>query len=388
MTMLDLLVIVLAIFAAVGGYKLGFVARIISWGGMALGLTVAVVAIPWVLEFIDGRSEAAQFLVASGLLIVGVFAGQAAGMMLGSKLRIAMPTRNGREADRWGGAAAGVVGVLLGLWLLLPGMRELPGWPAEQAEGSLITRRLDAFMPDPPNAIRVLRDAVGADRFPTVFTTEIEAPDKGPPPLEAGLTAATRDTSAVSVLKIESRACNRIHEGTGWVIGPDLVLTNAHVVAGEGAKTVTDSEGQTQSAILVGFDPQRDLALLLVADLGLPSLTKGQVEVGDTGGVLGHPGGRGLTLTPFRIDGRVTAVGRDLYDLEDTRRDVLFLGAQLEPGDSGAPLLNSQGEVLGSAFAISPENEEVAYALTLVEVDGFMAEVDATTEVSAGACLS
>ncbi|MFV1991348.1 MAG: trypsin-like peptidase domain-containing protein, partial [Acidimicrobiales bacterium] len=116
-------------------------------------------------------------------------------------------------------------------------------------------------------------------------------------------------------------------------MGPELVLTNAHVIAGGGEKSVVDSEGQTRSAVVVGFDPQRDLALLAVTDLGLPTMTKGEAAIGDVGGVFGHPGGRGLTLTPFRVDGRVTAVGRDLYDVGDTRRDVLFLGARLEPGD-------------------------------------------------------
>jgi S1-C subfamily serine protease len=387
-TMFDLLVIVVASVAAVGGYKLGFVARIISWGGMAVGLLLAVSLIPWVLGLISGRDDAVLFLVASAILVLGIFAGQAAGMMLGSKLRIAMPTRRGREADRWGGAAAGVVGVLVGLWLLTPGMRELPGWPSEQAETSFITRRIEQLMPNPPDALSVLRDAVGENNFPTVFTTKVTTPDQGPPPVDTGLSAAVQARSSASVLMVESRACNRIQEGTGWVIGPELVLTNAHVIAGGGEKSVVDSDGQTRTAVVVGFDPQRDLALLAVTDLGLPSLTKGEAAVGDVGGVLGHPGGRGLTLTPFRVDGRVTAVGRDLYDIEDTRRDVLFLGARLEPGDSGAPLLNEQGQVIGSAFAISPDDDEVAYALTLVEVDGFMSEVDASTTVGSGSCLS
>ncbi|MFV1991349.1 MAG: CvpA family protein [Acidimicrobiales bacterium] len=211
--MFDLLVIFVAAVAAVGGYKLGFVARIISWGGMAVGLVAAVSLIPWVLGLISGRADAVLFLVASAILVLGIFAGQAAGMMLGPKLRIALPTRRGREADRWGGAVAGVVGVLVGLWLLTPGMRELPGWPSEQAETSFITRRIEELMPDPPDALRVLRNAVGEDNFPTVFTTKVTTPDQGPPPELAGLSSAVQDAASRSVLMVESRACNRIQEG-------------------------------------------------------------------------------------------------------------------------------------------------------------------------------
>lgn len=387
MSLLDLLVVALAVFAGVGGYRLGFVARIISWAGLALGILLAARFVPIALNLISGRSDEVLFLVATALLIVGAFLGQAAGVVLGSRLRIAMPTRRVRSWDRWGGAGAGAMGVIIGLWIMLPGMHEVPGWPATQADSSFIAGQIEQRLPTPPDTLSILSDVVGDDQFPNVFSVPIDAPESGPPPVESGIETEVRDEAVQSVLKIESHACGRVQEGSGWVIGRDLVITNAHVVAGEGLKLVIDESGLVSTAIVVGFDPFRDLAVLSITDLGLEPLAKGEVVVGDIGGILGHPGGGGLVLTPYRVDGRVIAIGRDLYDVADTQRDVLFLGARLKPGDSGAPLLNPLGEVVGTAFAIAPDDPEIAYALTMDEVDGFMAEVNATTEVGTGACL-
>src|SRR5690606_31681351 len=120
----------------------------------------------------------------------------------------------------------------------------------------------------------------------------------------------------------------------GFFVSEDLVVTNAHVVAGEDETTVELSDGSTLDAEVVAFDPARDLAVLRTRGGGAPPLPLRDAEVGDTGGVFGRPGGGPLEISPFRVADQIDARGRDIYDSGTTNRDVLVLASELAPGDS------------------------------------------------------
>ena len=142
---------------------------------------------------------------------------------------------------------------------------------------------------------------VGTD-LPDVLDAFDRAPELGPPPAESGLTPEVADRVAQSTVKVEVRACGRLQDGSGSVLGPDLVVTNAHVVAGaEDVVVDRHPDGAPFAATVVAFDPNRDLAVLSVPGLGRDVLPTAEATPGGVGAVFGHPGGGPLELSPFQL---------------------------------------------------------------------------------------
>jgi S1-C subfamily serine protease len=387
---LDVVVVVLAIAAAVGGYRLGFLARAVSWIGLAVGLYAAARFLPRIMNWLKVGVPSSRLLIAALVLIGGAFIGQALGLLAGARLHRALPLGPIRDIDRGVGAGVGALGVLVAFWLLLPSMSVVTGWPARQARSSSIGQWVDSNFPRPPNALQALRNLVGTDAFPQVFSALHPGEALGPPPATAGLTAEVINRVSASTVKVEGQACSRVMDGSGFAAGPDLVVTNAHVVAGEprGGTKVMLFSGRHLPATVVLFDPERDLALLRVPGLNEAALPRGKGSIGEVGAVFGHPLGQDpLKVAPAQIAQNVTAEGQDLYNSRTTRRDVFILAAQLQPGDSGAPLVDPVGAVIGVAFAIAPDRPGTSYALTSNELNGFLTQPVAGA-VSTGPCLS
>jgi uncharacterized membrane protein required for colicin V production len=292
---LDLLVIALAIGAGVGGWRLGFVARAFSWIGMGVGVYVGTRILP-----VIGSSETdPQRLLVLGMVILfaGAIVGQVIGLLIGAQLRTVIRPGPVLIADRVGGSFAGAVGVLVAFWFLLPTLSQTPSWPAEQTRDSRIASFIHDHFPEAPDTTQALRRVLG----PRVFEGFGTAPALGPPPAESGLSSALAYKVARSTVKVEAPACSRIQDGSGAVIGDNLVVTNAHVVAGSKHPTVfRHPDGQDLDATVVAFDPDRDVAILRVPGIDRPALPLGGgFGVGGVGAVFGHPLGGPLTLSPF-----------------------------------------------------------------------------------------
>ena len=384
MNTLDVLVVVAAVMAATGGYRLGFLARVASWIGLVLGATLGGVVGEAVLERLPNASEDQALWIFLGCLLGMAFLGQAAGLLVGRTLHVALPVGGARQADRVVGAGAGALGVVLLLWLLLPIMAEKSGWFAVQSRSSTLAELVDERLPAPPNS--ALRRFVNEGRFPRVFEALEPAPDLGPPPEASGLPQEVIDAVIPSTVKVQGTACRRIQEGSGFVVGDGLVVTNAHVVAGESETELERSDGSEVDATVVAFDPNRDLAILRAPDLDRPALGLDDAGPGDTGAVFGHPGGGPLRIAPFQVGREVSATGTDIYDGARTEREVLILAAALAPGDSGAALVDGAGSVVGVAFAIAPDRPGVAYALDTAELQAVLSG-DLSREVETGPCL-
>ena len=390
MDLLDLIVIVVAVMAAIGGYRLGFVGRVASWLGLALGLYVAIRLLPTVLLRLSRSSPGTQLAVSVLLLVGGAMLGQAIGLLVGGRLHRALPLGPVRQVDHVVGAGVGIVGVLAALWLLLPSIAAVPGWPARATADSGISRWVSVNLPTPPDSLQVLRRLIGQDA-PQVFAVLHPGASAGTPPSVSPLSTAVSRAVAASTVKVQGQACNRIYEGSGFAVGPDLVATNAHVVAGEpsGQTSVLLTSGVTRPARVIMFDPRRDLALLQVASLGERPLTLAVAHAGATGAVFGHPNGdNALTITPARVAREEEAVGRDLYDSSNTQRDVLVLAAALAHGDSGGALVNAAGQVIGVAFAISADQPGTSYALRTTQLRAALAEPRQASGASTGPCLT
>ena len=386
MNTLDLIVLAAAVGAAAGGYRLGLLARVASWIGMGLGLAVGIQVLPPILRAMEDGSDQQLLFVTLGVLLGCAFIGQAIGLFIGARLHVALPGTSVRSVDRGAGAAAGVLGVVVSLWLLLPVMADVRGWISLQARTSTFAELVHDRLPDAPDALATLRRLVGGDQFPRVFDALQPAPDLGPPPSAPGIPQEVVDQVVLSTVKVEGVACNRIQEGSGFVALPELVVTNAHVVAGQDETVVERSDGSEVAATVVAFDPRRDLAVLRVPGLNRAALPLADTDVGGTGAVFGHPGGGPLRVAPFSVGREVAATGTDIYDRERTERQVLILAASLAAGDSGAGLVDPQGQVVGVAFAIAPDKPDVAYALDIEELQAVLAG-DLSQAVDTGPCL-
>lgn len=376
MSLFDAVVLLAVLAAAIGGYRLGFVARVASWIGLAVGLYVAVLVLPPALRTFESPEPQSKLLIATGILLTGAFLGQGLGLLAGSSLRRFVPFGPLRVVDSAVGALVGVVGVVVTVWLLLPAIAEVPGAPAREARESAVARAIDQRLPRPPDAMQVLRGLVGDTDFPRVFEALRPAPAVGPPPEVVGLDPGVQERVAASTVKVEGTACGRRQQGSGFAAAADVVVTNAHVVAGQatGRTEVLRPDGRRLDATVVVFDPGRDLAVLRVPGLGQAPLAPGPAAVGDRAAVFGHPGGQDpLRVAPAAVRRRVDAVGRDLYDAQRTTRDVFVLAAELRPGDSGAAVVDTGGRVIGVAFAIAPDQAATAYALTSDEVGAVLA---------------
>lgn len=387
MNVLDAAFVALAAVVAVVGYRVGFVTRVLSWLGALAGLALGARLLPAVLATVGDAAHAVVLLVAVTLLMSMMFLGQAIGYLLGAYVRPPMRTRTGTTLDGALGALASVLGVVVLAWILLPLAVSAPGWLERQTSDSWVARQIESHLPPPPDASNALRAIVGEDRFPTVFAALAPSGDPGAPPSETGMPPEVAEQVQRSVVKVEALACRRIQNGTGFVVGEGLVATNAHVVAGSRRTTVVRDDGRSLDAEVVGFDPERDLALLSVRRLDRPPLSRDRAALRQVGGVFGHPGGGPLRVAPFVVARELNALGRDIYDVGVAQREVLELHATLAGGDSGAPVARSDGRVVGVVFAVSTERASTAYALTAGELEAFLREFTGSAAVGTGPCL-
>jgi len=390
----DLAVVVAVAVVAVGGYRMGFLARMASWIGLAIGIAVASWAAPKVLDVLPralGMSGSldpgSRLILVAGAFVVIASLGGALGAAVGSNLRRVIPPGPLRSLDRMGGAVAGGLGALVLVWLFIPALSEVPGSISRQARASSIARALDAAVPRPPKSLQALRQAVRDANFPQVFDSLGPSPRTGAPPAANVLAPAVQARVRASTVRVSGVACGRLMEGSGFSPAANTIVTNAHVVAGERNTQVLRPDGKRLAATVAVFDPARDLAVLSVPGLGEGTLEVASAKVGDQGAVFGHPQGQvDVDVQPARVDDRRSATGRDLYNSALTRRDILFLASHLEPGDSGGAFVNGAGAVVGVAFAIAPDQPSTAYALSDKELRPVLAQ-PRSTPVSTGPCV-
>jgi S1-C subfamily serine protease len=384
--------VVLAAMGAAGyfGYRLGFVARVMSWVGLAIGVAFAIAFVDDVLDPLSSQPSQTRLLVALAFFLFLATAGQALGFAVGTALRRRLPPREGiNRGDRIGGAVVGVLGVLVAVWLLVPALASASGWPARAARDSQIVRAINRYAPDPPPQAERLGRRVAEGPFPEVFSRLNGPGNVGVPPTNV-LAPDVAARVADATVRVEGQACDQIQAGSGWVAAADLVVTNAHVVAGESNTHVETQDGRRLSASVVAFDPGRDVAVLRVRNLRLFPLARADGSDGMTGAVFGYPGGGPLAISPARIAEAVNAAGTDIYRTGRTRRQVYVLAAELAPGDSGGPLVDQRGRAVGVAFAVDPGQEGTGYALTRAEIDAVLLPLlrgGTPSPVGAGPCL-
>jgi S1-C subfamily serine protease len=388
LTTIDWLIILLCLSAAFAGFRMGFVARSLSWIGSIAGLVVALLVLPSILRQASAMSPTGRLSIVVLIGLTGLLLGQMLGLFAGSRLASSLPPGPLRNVDRAFGALVGIFGVLVFVWILVPIAANVPGWASQQARQSLVAQGVYNNAPKAPNFSETVRKLVGSSSFPLVFNDLNPSIDTGPPPQSLTMTVDAVARVKASTVKVEGTACRRTQDGSGFAVAPGVVVTNAHVVAGERSTKIFDANGDSHNATLVAYDPARDLAVLRASTYDAPPLVIRDADEGDEGAVFGHPGGQDeVSIAPAKVHREITAVGRDLYDTQTTRRKVLVLAAQLAQGDSGGPLVNRDGDVMGVAFAIAPDKPGTSYALDVSELNAIL-DQPLDTPVSAGACVN
>lgn len=391
MDLVDLVIIVALCYAAVVGYRRGLTYSLFSLMGLVVGLVIGSWLAATIPPLFHQYTATIRSVIAIGLVLALAFLGDALGGLLGARLRITTLRSHLGPVDSLAGTAWGLLVVLAVSWFLGLVFDQGPVQPiAAQIQASTILRTLDRDLPQGPAWLGYLQHVFSAVPFPEVFANLVP-PLPGPVALPGNLSgdaAVRRDVA--ETLKVVSVGCGGLIEGSGFPVGKDLVLTNAHVVAG-GHGTQVQIPGRIGSlpARVVFFDPHTDLALLLVPGLNLTPLTFSNSGArGTQGAVIGYPGGGAEQVVPGAIRGQIQAVGRDIYSQGLVSRQIYILQASVIPGNSGGPFVNLQGQVLGVVFAKSLVTSDEGYALTASEIAPDLARGERdTAPVSTQGCV-
>ncbi len=389
MNLLDLAIVAVLISSVVGGWRVGLFVGATAWVLLAQGLVTATLVLPSIDRSLGRDNPGAALMVEAIVFISSGFAGLYVGRYMGRVFRSSFLPPAMAANDRRAGAIGGPVATLLLIWLVaIPAMTQSAGFFARQAHGSALARGVDAVLPPPPDTSTAFHRLLGPAGMPQVFASLDPLVGSAPPPADSGLAAPLQARVAASTVKVDGMACERRREGSGFVAGPDLVVTNAHVVAGEDTTSVLRPDGTRLAAAVTAYDSDRDLAVLTVPGLGQPALALASPEPRQTTAVFGHPDGQDpLRVAPALIRREMSAKGYDLYGDHLTRREVLILAAKLRPGDSGSAVVNNDGSVVGVAFAISLSTDDLAFALSTSELKPLLA-TNSATPVGTGDCLS
>jgi len=389
MNLLDLALGLVLASAVWGGHRLGLVTGATSWVFLLQGLLAASLASPVLVDGLSGHDPTFRLALGIAVFLGAGIGSQYLGRLVGREFRRALVPAEWAQSDRVAGAVAAPIMILLVAGLIvLPPMRDVVGWPSRLARHSALGRALDAALPEPKNTAKALRWLTAPLAQPEVLTALGPAGDSSPPPKRVPLAADVVARVSSSTVKVEGQACLLEREGSGFTIDTDLVVTNAHVVAGQRKTAVVRPDGKRLPAVVAVYDAQRDLALLRVKGLGqapLP-LMEGSAKEGSPAAVFGHPEGQDeLEVSPAAIRQQLVATIRDAGLPTPARRNVFVLAADLAPGDSGGALVTPDGQVAGIAFAISSAREGVAFAINAAELRPLLS-LDRSGTADTGEC--
>ena len=436
LTWLDVLLIVALAMLLVQGHRRGLWVVLGNLVGLVGGAAIAFYALPEVAEFVTAPQWRWAALIAT--LVVLVAAGQYVGAAIGEAIRLRVNLPALRLVDRLLGAlAAGLAGALV-LWLVAFSIaasgstavtREvtrsrvitaldtvmpdsLLAWAARSRSAVadldvLPELELPAPVPESDDGVRAAPAPAATPGLPSAASSPSDTATSAPPPTSAAPSATTTapasststaapstpaaSSASAAVVRLTGTAaqCNQVQSGSGVAVAPDRVLTNAHVVLGVDAPTVTDRARGVHAARIVHLDTAHDLAVLAVDDANLPVMPVGaELTGGASASVLGYPDGGPFASTPATVQ----AVGEvplgDVLTGAASMVDVYTLAADIRHGYSGGPVVDTAGNLAGLVFARAPGSDAVGYALTADTIAPVVAAApEMTATVPSGDCV-
>lgn len=390
MPVVDIVLVVLLVVATLVGIRRGLLASL----GLFAGLAVGAVAAYWVMPIVNGWVPEAPW---RGVAVIGtgiglLILGSAIGSAIGRMLRRGVDRIKLRVPERILGGVVSLVAAALavsfvGSALVSTGMPVV----ASALSSSTVLRTIDSTTPPPVRtALAELRGTVFGDGLPQLGALLEPGLVPTAPDIALDDPALTRAAQSVAKITGVAYACGISASGTGFVVAPDRVVTNAHVVAGVDQPVVELPGRPAREGRVVYFDPVDDLAVIAIDDLdGAALAVSPSLAVGAAAVVQGYPYGGPFTSGAAQVVSVGTAPVPDIYSDASAPREIYALAGTVRPGNSGGPLLTSAGEVAGVVFARSETDDQLGYAMTTAELLPVVAQVDALTEaVAPGACAA
>ena len=384
MTGLDWLIIAFSLAMAFWGYQQGLIVGVLSLAGLAMGAFLGSRLGPALLPEGSHSPYAPATALAGALLVGGLVAVSMEGLAIGARRRLLGPVgrRRGVAIAESSGGAVLLVALALGLaWLFGAVALNAPGTKGlrKAVQQSAILRALNDAFPPSSALINAL------NRIDPRVSIQGPSPDVAAPDSKIARDPEVRAASS-SVVRVLGTACGLGVEGSGWVAAPGVVVTNAHVVAGEGDTTVTPAGSDTAlDATAVHYDPTNDLALLRVNALSDGALSLApEVQSGTTGAVIGYPENGPLAITPARAGATGPVITQDSYGRGPVSRQLTALRGEVHSGNSGGPLVNGDGRVMGTVFAATTQGKPGGYAVPNSVVATALG--DTTGQASTGPC--
>jgi S1-C subfamily serine protease len=345
MTALDWIIVAFVLLMAIWGYLQGLVVSALSLGGFAAGAFLGSRIAPVLLSGGSSSPYAPLFSLVTALMVGGLAAVIFEAMGEGIRRRMLFPLAG--TIDGIGGAALvaalglAVVWIIGAVALQTPGARKF----RKDIQRSAILGRLNETLPPSGPILNALSRA---DPFPRIQGPEANVPA---PTRRIVRDAGVRDAHA-SVVRILGTACGLAIQGSGWVAAPGVVVTNAHVVAGEDDTTVQTDGGPRRDAQAIAFDPHNDVAVLRVDGLGAPPLRlRTSAPAGEPVAILGFPGDGPFHAAPGRLGATRTVISRDAYGAGPVQRRMTALRGDIRSGNSGGPVVEAGGRVVATVFA-------------------------------------
>ncbi|GAA3622107.1 colicin V production protein [Lentzea atacamensis] len=395
MNWVDLLVLGLAAIAAVSGARQGMVVALPAFVGVLVGLILGTQIAPLLVSQFENVVTKVVFAV--GIVVLLVALGETIGVYIGRTIKARVNASPLRGADNALGAIVQGLVVFVVAWMIALPLTSVVGLPdlTSSLKQSVILGKVDKTM---PQAARVLsgdlQKLFDVSGFPQAMDPFNRTPLKEVEPPNSQLAdSPVQKRLQSSVLKVRGRApsCSRALEGTGFVIAPERVMTNAHVVAGTNEVTVEVGRGQFDATV-VAYDPKIDIAVLAVPDLEATPLQfrSDEVQPGEDGIVLGYPLDGPYKASPARVRERIPLLrGPDIYDAQTVTRDVYTVRAEVRSGNSGGPLVDPNGRVMGVVFGAAVDDPETGFVLTAQQVQAMVQKAPTLTRrASTQGCAS
>lgn len=393
MNIVDAILIVAVVGFAIAGWRRGFIAGVLSFSGFLAGGLLGAFLLPPVVAATGMPAFAAVLTVIAGVILLALV-GQVLASILGTTLRGAVTWTPARTVDNAGGAALNVLALALVTWIVVGALAYLPASSlSEQMSASRVLVALDSAVPPQARSLfGSLRDLVGTTAVPRIFDGlgQVTGPDVDAP--DDQIVPPIAEFARDSIVRVTGRTpeCGAGVSGSGFLVMPERVLTNAHVVAGVVNPTVrVRAGGAALPGRVVYFDPRADVAVLAVPDLSARALLLAPEPAvsGDSAVVAGFPSGGPFRAEAARIRTVVEARGEDIYGTAGVEREVYVLRGTVVPGNSGGPLLDDAGRVLGLVFGAAEDEQDIGYALTADELAPVVAAAgDLTDRVDTGTC--
>lgn len=388
MNIVDLVIALLLIAAIFRGMRFGLARLLLSSAGFLLGLFIGFWVAKYGSVYIDSPTGKTLYII--GIELLFALALSSVGEVLGIRLSSSAHKFRLNQINHVLGSIFEVAFVLFAVWLVASGLSNIQSYDIGRSiHGSAIIKKLNNSLPNPPDFFAQLEKLIDPNGFPKVFL--------GSEPEHTTIAANPEVDNEVvakaekSVVRIEGRGCGGIIEGSGFVVDKGLVVTNAHVVAGVPKPTVVNQTGVFKASP-IWFDPDLDIAILNVANLpdpGIPLASNAHLTPGASAVVLGFPGGGPMTANKAVVIDQVRAVGRNIYNRGVVTRNIYELQTNIKSGNSGGPVIESDGEVAAIVFAKGVSQANVGYALVIDEAKPLIEQAKSQrTPVSVGSCAA